>query len=922
MTGGGGRRRRARDEGGRGVRGLAGRLRSGWMVLSGTGAVATVSLALLVFATVFVSVAGARASQIVPTRALRASLAQISPAQRAVLGSAGFGAVSPLGGPVGDGQLLGLGRRLRLNLVRARLPLTPAVAGWSGLTTGYAVVTRGGHRAYDGSTPPQLEMVYRDALRHYAGRVNGALPVTGHRAHGDVLLQVAVTAATARRFGLTVGSRLRIEPDVTLDVTGIITPAMPGSAFWAVDPAVIAPTHEMPGRRGPPYWQGAVLVGPAELALAESSTDLSDVQLSWGYPLALHGLTVGQSDVLREELATGNLGQVSVSPPVQIAVSSGVETVLDTFAREQAAVNGVLSLLLVSLAAIGVIVVLLGTVMLAQQRRGEFTLLRARGAARWQLAALAFRSAAFAAVPAAGVAAAVAVASTPGASGSLAWWLGGLTLAAALVGLPAITALSQRAGGRGRQLDPGTSRRRAAARRLVVEVALVAVAVGGLIVARRQGVSGADADLLTSAAPVLVAIPAAVLAMRCYPLLARWLLRLAGLGRGVIAYVGLARAARTSLTFVLPAFALVLVLAMISFGTMVRAAVVRGEVAVSWQQTGADAAISSQDPALPVTQAARRALAAVAGVQRTAAVTLTSGVQLNGTQVAVAVVSPGQYGALIAGTPNPAFPAAALRQAAGRGSGGRVPVLASPAAVRAFGQASTTLAIGTSGRQVAIRVVRVAGSDPALAAGSGGGALVVLPQWALPGSPQPPNLLLVTGRRLDGQRLSAVAARVLPGATVQLRSTALAALTGAPLPHDTYIAYAVGAGAAAGFGILVLLVTLLLGAESRERTLARLAAMGLSARQASWLVLAETLPELVVVTACGTACAWALTILVGPDLNLAPFTGSGTSVQIRAEPATLAASAAGLLVVAAVTLVGQAIVAGRRGVARSVRVGE
>jgi hypothetical protein len=187
---------------------------------------------------------------------------------------------------------------------------------------------------------------------------------------------------------------------------------------------------------------------------------------------------------------------------------------------------------------------------------------------------------------------------------------------------------------------------------------------------------------------------------------------------------------------------------------------------------------------------------------------------------------------------------------------------------------------------------------------------------------QPANLMLITGSGLDGGRLHAVAAREVPGGTVTLRSTALAALAGAQFPHDTYVAYAVGAAVATGMGILVLLIWLLLSASSRDTALARLTAMGMTPRQGSWLVLAETLPEIVVSAACGTACAWALASLVGPDLSLGAFTGSGAAVQVNAAPATLALAAAGLLAVAVATLVSQAIVTGRRGAARALRIGD
>jgi len=218
-------------------------------------------------------------------------------------------------------------------------------------------------------------------------------------------------------------------------------------------------------------------------------------------------------------------------------------------------------------------------------------------------------------------------------------------------------------------------------------------------------------------------------------------------------------------------------------------------------------------------------------------------------------------------------------------------------------------------------VVAVAPAAPALASRAGP-TLIVVPNWAMHVGAQPPNLMLITGPRLDQRRLRAVAARLMPGASVTFRSAALAGLARAPLPHGAYVAYAVGAAVAAGFGIAVLLVWLLLSAGSRDAALARLAAMGLSARQGSWLMLAETLPEIVAAIAAGTVCAWALASLVGPDLSLAAFTGSGAGVQVRAEPAAMALAAAGLLFVAVATLAGQAIVTSRRGVARAGRIGE
>ena len=73
-------------------------------------------------------------------------------------------------------------------------------------------------------------------------------------------------------------------------------------------------------------------------------------------------------------------------------------------------------------------------------------------------------------------------------------------------------------------------------------------------------------NVFASAAPALAAIPAAILAMRLYPLVLRSLMRLTRRRRGVTLFVGLARGERTALSAALPVFALVLALAIVGFG--------------------------------------------------------------------------------------------------------------------------------------------------------------------------------------------------------------------------------------------------------------------------------------------------------------------------------------------------------------------
>ena len=170
------------------------------------------------------------------------------------------------------------------------------------------------------------------------------------------------------------------------------------------------------------------------------------------------------------------------------------------------------------------------------------------------------------------------------------------------------------------------------------------------------------------------------------------------------------------------------------------------------------------------------------------------------------------------------------------------------------------------------------------------------PWWcrgrAAPG-PFEPNLLLVGGSGLNGAQLTAAVSRALPGASVTLRATALAALTTAPVLQAAQTALTQGLAAAAGFGVLVLLLSLLLTAQSREITLAALATMGLRRWQAQLLLAAETLPPVVAAAIGGVACAWLLVPLVGPSLNLAAFSGTGSAITVTPAAFPLAAPRSG-----------------------------
>jgi putative ABC transport system permease protein len=182
--------------------------------------------------------------------------------------------------------------------------------------------------------------------------------------------------------------------------------------------------------------------------------------------------------------------------------------------------------------------------------------------------------------------------------------------------------------------------------------------------------------------------------------------------------------------------------------------------------------------------------------------------------------------------------------------------------------------------------------------------------------------MAIVGPHLDTAALLRTARRAVPGAHVTLRSGVLASISRAPLPHGGFVTFAQGAAAAGGLSLLVLALMLVLSARSREMTLARLATMGLGPAQSRRITMVETLPAIVAATVGGAACALALVPLVGPAVNLAAFTGIPVTVPLHANLVAIVATAAGLVLLAWVTLAVQSRLARGRGTTQALRVGE
>ena len=925
--------------------------RVSWRIAGGAGPAATAAFAVLILGCVFLAVAGPRESLATRTSALRQQLAAVPALQRSFeltadwseftqelattqsLDGAGPGSASA-------GQLAQLTHQAGRDLAATPLSLGPPAADWAGLDTGANFVAGAAASALVRGTPPQLDVLYRDPLGHYsrlvAGRYPGAARVRwAIRPSADpgadivtrATFEIAVTQATATRFGLRPGSRLRDDvagTQVSLDITGVLRTIDRGSAFWTASPAA-APVFVPQTPASPAYWSGGAFAGPGELSALQATFPQTKMQFDWDFPLDLRSLGADQAPALAADLdrAASRVlpltGQVSGTSRILGVATPGPQQALSGFLATQQAVQTILGLLFAGLAVIDAVAILLAAQLMVARRAAEFVLIRARGAALWQIAGMALRDGAVIAVPAAAAGAGLAVALTPGGPGAVAWPLAGLTLLTALACLPLAVVLQHRGvrpGGPAGSRDPGrAASRRTSRRRWVAEGTLMAVAVGGLVVLRDQGLaSGRGPDAYPAAAPVLIAVPAALLVMRLYPWLLRGVLRLCGRRARVTWFMALTRAAWAAPVSLLPVFGLVLALVLASFAGMVRAAVAGGEGTASWRVAGADAVVASGSVNSGFTPGDERAIVAVGGVAHATAIRVMTWAPPTGNPVEIAAVNPASYAAFAAATPWPRFPG---RRLASR-TGPLVPAIIAPA-VRGI-SAAGRLTIITDTGPVAIRVAGTLASTPAF---PDGGAFVVVPLRALrtPGGVLLPSEILLTGPRLDQAQLASVVHRVLPGATITLRSSLLRSLADAPLQHGTYVLFAAGIGAAAGLSAVILLLALALGAQEREVTLTRLATMGLGARQARLTAVGEALPAVVAAAVAGAGGAAVLAALIGPALDLSIFTGSAARVPVRADLVALAWPALGLAALGLLTLAAEVTAARRRGLAHALRIG-
>ncbi|MFD5641318.1 ABC transporter permease, partial [Streptomyces anulatus] len=420
------------------------------------------------------------------------------------------------------------------------------------------------------AVPPQLSYVAQSGLKEHATLASGAWPTTPQEVTSDSReVQGAVTEETAAELKVKAGATITLltaaQEPITVTITGIVAPRDPQGSYWSADPLLRTPSLVLDTASPFPvhYWTGTVLLaedsGPALLSTA------AEPVLFWRIPPDPAGLTGPDDARLTSVIASLESGpgllKVREIAGDTAVFATGLGHIVEANARMRDAISPVIAVAALGIGSVAAVVLLMTGALIAGRRKAELALMRSRGGSLRGIGGRLLAETAVTVLPASALGLLLATL----AVGEGRFWPG--ALAAAGVGLLVCVALPLRTtlqhirptlhGAREDMVSARPSRRRT-----VAELTLLVLAVGAVTALRRRGTSAeGGTDLLVSAAPVLVALIAALVLVRLYPLPLRLATRPVARLRGAIGFLSLARAGRSSAGGALPLLALRLALA-------------------------------------------------------------------------------------------------------------------------------------------------------------------------------------------------------------------------------------------------------------------------------------------------------------------------------------------------------------------------
>ncbi|GID65095.1 hypothetical protein Acy02nite_29760 [Actinoplanes cyaneus] len=480
--------------------------------------------------------------------------------------------------------------------------------------SGWAVKGAAGSAVPDTSGVVYASLVRLDDLREHADLVSGAWP-TG--------TELALAQPAAAALGVTSGKTLRLEDRrtgklVTRKVGAVWRPRDAGDPYWLLTPDVAGGHLPQTSTYGP------IVSSEAGFFTGASGGWVAEPDLSAPTLDSIRRTAEMISSTGADLPRSSGLGSSAT-------ITTGLPDLAGRLDRADLVRRSTLVTPMLLVVVLGGYALSLVALLLAESRRGETALLRARGASRRQLTGLAAAEGLALVLPATLIGPPLAVALLRLRYPEVRLD-GGVWLVAALIAVGGVLALTAPATRRGGTYVAETSSRKRLPilRRAGLDLAVVALAALGWLQLRQYsaptGAGGLGIDPLLAAAPTLGVLTGAVLAIRLLPPVARLAAARLNRGRARASLLGTWQAGRRAHAGPMVMLALAVAAATVSWCLAATAGQSRADQAL--QTTGADLRLAEGSGVAPAGRAEE--LAKLPGVRAVVpawrdSVTLTAG---------------------------------------------------------------------------------------------------------------------------------------------------------------------------------------------------------------------------------------------------------------------------------------------------------
>ncbi len=773
--------------------------------------------------------------------------------------------------------------------------------------------------------PAFITLRYQDGVADRLTLVDGRAPADLARgaANEPAVFEIALSTETAEELGVGVNDRLptmldtgdplirtlfpRPTAEVDLHVVGLFTVNDPGDPAWFDDVpyarAAIGGTDDAP------------IAFASALFAPETYGDIDALGLPgryrWRYHVDAARLDAGLLETLVPDLRRlDSTFGTNRSTPGSIVFRSGLLDIIDGYLERRAASEAVLSV-----AAIGPLAVAIGALglvaaIIIRRRRTALALARGRGASAGQLLTAQLWEGLLLTVPAAAVGLLVARSAIPARSDPLSA-TGSVIVALGVTALLLLVTWPRARRARQEAEREDLPARRLGPRRIVFEATFVAVALAAVWLLRERGLRSGPAsgfDPFLAAAPVLVGVAIALLTIRLYPLPVGVLAWLGARRRDLVPSLGLRSIGRDPGAATMPLLVITLTVAIAVFASVLALTIDRGQVAGSWQATGADyrldaATVSGIPPETDVSS--------VPGVEAIAPALITQTTRTIGNPdfdapTTFVAADPTAYATVLARAPITLPSPAAFMTAPVEPDAGTperpIPVVISRRLPSDWPSLAPggTFDLGVRGQTFTLTVAGVADDLPGLPRAA---PFVLAPfQSVAAGWDGPalrPTVLYVRGSDAIAADLRAV---VDGSAKVTSRHESLAAQRGAPLVGAIGRGFGIAVVAAGTYAALAIAAVVFLEGQRRARELAYLRTLGLTGGQSVSLTFVEHAPPTLVALAVGVVLGLGVAWLLEPGLGLGAFIGPAAPVRLQVDW-TVVAAIAGIVLAAIVVMV-------------------